>query len=412
MKACILSIGNELLNGHTADTNTPWLCARLLEKGIAVQGGWLVPDDHDQIIKSLQQAAELAELILITGGLGPTDDDITRKAVADFLGVPLELRQELVDHLQAFFARLGRPMVEKNLSQAYIPKRSEILRNPKGTAAGFWCRQDKLKIAVMPGVPAEMKSIYDQQILPRLDKFALNAVAVNATVRCFGLGESDIAQRLGTLMARGRNPLINSTCGAGDIVLHIAASGRDRSQSLEMIERDKQILSDLLGEYIYGYGEESMSQVVGRMLRQAGKKIVAAESCTGGLLSELLTDCPGSSDYMMGGWVTYSNDLKISQLNISQQLIAENGAVSEPVARAMAVNAARLSGADIAVGITGIAGPEGGTEHKPVGLVFISLFQKGDCCVYRYHFPAVSRQAVRQRAVLTALNLVRTQLRI
>jgi nicotinamide-nucleotide amidase len=410
MNACIVSIGNELLNGHTADTNTPWLCSKLLELGIPVKSGWLVPDEHDRIVQSLRQAAEWGSLILVTGGLGPTDDDITRQAVADYLQVPLELRPELLEQLRSFFAQRGRPMPEKNISQAYIPRGCEIVENPKGTAAGFWADNNQVKMAVMPGVPAEMKFMFETQILPRLTQLPSDAVVVNEKVRCFGIGESDIAQKLGNLMQRGRNPLINSTCGAGDVVLHISATARNRDEALRMIKQDKQLLSELLGDCIYGYEEDSLAHKVGGLLRRKGKKIALAESCTGGLLSEMLTDIPGSSDYLLAGWITYSNEAKINQLDIPERLIIEHGAVSGPVARQMAIGAARKCGADIAVGITGIAGPGGGSDQKPVGLVFISVYFEGECTVYEYRFPPVSRQAIRQRAAMTALNLIRKQL--
>jgi nicotinamide-nucleotide amidase len=410
MNACIVSIGNELLNGHTADTNTPWLCAKLLEVGIPVKGGWLVPDEHDRIIQSLRQAAEWGSLILVTGGLGPTDDDITRQTVADYLQVSLEFHPELLEKLKSFFAQRGRPMPEKNISQAYIPLGCEIVDNPKGTAAGFWSDNGQVKIAVMPGVPEEMKFMFETQILPRLNQLPPDTVVVNDKVRCFGIGESDIAQKLGNLMQRGRNPLINSTCGSGDVVLHISATACNRDEALQMIKQDKQLLSELLGDCIYGYEDESLAHKVGGLLRQRSKTLAVAESCTGGLLSEMLTDIPGSSDYLLAGWIAYSNEAKINQLGVPEQLIIEHGAVSGPVAREMAIGAVRKSGADIAIGITGIAGPGGGSIQKPIGLVFISLYLDGECTVYEYRFPPVSRQSIRQRAAMTALNLIRKQL--
>jgi nicotinamide-nucleotide amidase len=412
MNTCILSIGNELLNGHTTDTNSAWLCGKLLEKGIAVRGVWLVPDEHNRIVQSLEQAAAWSDLIIVTGGLGPTDDDITRQAVADYLGVPLEFKQELLDQIQVLFTSRGWPMAEKNRVQAFIPQGADVLHNPVGTAPGFWCQKGYQNIAVMPGVPSEMKRMFEAHILTRLAAFKPKNVVVNAKVRCFGAGESSIAQRLGDLMQRDRNPLINCTCGAGDIVLHISATAQTPEQACQMIKADKNLLIHLLGDLIYGYDDESLAALAGQLLTKKSKKIAIAESCTGGLLLEMLTDVPGASDYLLAGWVTYSNDAKIAHLEVPRELIVQNGAVSEPVARAMAIGAARKSGAEIAVGITGVAGPGGGTDLKPVGLVYISVYVDGNCDVYEFRFSPVSRKMVRLRAALTALNLLRLKLQV
>ncbi|MCE5184733.1 MAG: competence/damage-inducible protein A [Planctomycetaceae bacterium] len=412
MNACIVCIGNELLSGYTADTNSRWLCEQLLGIGIPVKGVWLVPDDHQRIVQSLKQAEQHGQIILVTGGMGPTDDDITRPAVADFLNVPLEFKQELLDQFHTFFARMGRPMAEKNRVQAWIPKGCEILENPRGTAAGFWRQTQDLRVAVLPGVPAEMMYMFETQVLPRIQTSQADSIVQNAKVRCFGLGESDLAQRLGNLMQRGRNPLINTTCGAGEVILHISAMARDQADAAALIEKDKVLLRELLGDYIYGYEEETLASVVGGLLRQRRKKIAVAESCTGGLLCKMLTDCPGSSDYLLCGWITYSNSSKIVQLGVPEQTLSEYGAVSEQTARAMALGAAQKSGANVVLGVTGIAGPGGATDQKPVGLVYISVFYDGRCSVHEYRFPVANRTGIRQRAALTALNLARMQLRI
>lgn len=377
MKACTVSIGNELLNGQTTDTNTSWLAGRLFDAGIITVGGWIVPDEIDRIAGALKAAAEQADIIFVTGGLGPTDDDLTRQAVADYLEVELEFHPNILDDLKAFFEKRGKVMAEKNRCQAYVPAGCEILENLYGTAPGFWCQKEDRFLAVMPGVPAEMKRIFDKEVLPRIQKIHSGFIVVSGKVRCFGPGESTIAQKLGNLMDRSRNPLINCTCGAGEILLHIVAQAQNRKTAAEMIDRDKKMLSTLLGEWVYGYDEDSLPAVIGSLLRQKGHTIALAESCTGGLVSKMLTDVPGSSDYVMAGWVTYSNEAKISQLNVPAQLIENHGAVSEPVACAMALGAAKKAETDIAVGITGMAGPGGGTEEKPVGLTWVGLSVPG-----------------------------------
>jgi nicotinamide-nucleotide amidase len=412
MKACIVSVGNELLNGQTTDTNTVWLAGKLFEAGIPTVGGWTVQDDINSIVEALKAAEKKADIILVTGGLGPTDDDVTRQAAAAYLGSDLEFHADILSRLKFFFEKRGKVMAEKNRSQACIPAGCEILENLYGTAPGFWCQNKGVILGVMPGVPAEMKRMFEEKVLPRIQKMHSDHIVVSGKVRCFGPGESDIAQALGNLMDRGRNPLINCTCGSGEIILHIVAQTRDRQSGIKLVEQDKKTLTELLGEWVYGYDEEPLAAVVGSLLRHTGRTIALAESCTGGLVSKMLTDIPGSSDYVLAGWVTYSNEAKIRFLDVPAHLIEKYGAVSEPVARAMAVGVAEKSGADVAASITGIAGPGGGSEEKPVGLVYIGISAGGETFVKECRFPAANRDFIRRRAALAALNLVRGQLRI
>lgn len=410
MKACIVAIGNELLSGNTTDTNSPWLSRQLFEIGIETAGVWVVPDDSKRIIAGLEQASQQGGLILVTGGLGPTDDDLTRQAVADFLGTGLQFHQSLLDQISDFFKSRGRSMSDPNRSQAYIPYGCDVLSNPKGTAPGFWAVKDSIHIAVIPGVPGEMKYMYTEHVLPRVEKLETTSVIVSGKLRCFGAGESDIAQKLGALMQRDRNPLINCTCGSGDILLHIVATASDKETARKMIEQDKVALRECLGELVYGQDDQSLPLTVAELLKKNHKTITLAESCTGGLLAKMLTDIPGSSEYFLGSWVTYSNDAKTFQLDVSSDLIEKFGAVSEPVARVMAENAAKKTGADVAIAITGIAGPEGGTDQKPIGLVYIAISINGECQVQQYKFPPTGREWVRHRSALAALNHLRLQL--
>jgi len=411
-KACIVSIGNELLNGQTVDTNASWLAGRLLEKGVLTAGIWLVPDEKQRIVKAIQDASELGDLILITGGLGPTDDDLTRDAVAAYLGVELEFHTEILRIINDFFERRGRKMAPTNRSQAYFPAGAAILDNPIGTAPGFWARKKDIDIVVMPGVPSEMKQMFTGHVLPSVEQSLLTARVVCRKLRCFGAGESDIAQKLGNLMERGRNPLINCTCGSGEIILHINAASEDAAAALEMINDDIAAIRGRLGEWVYGEDDQSLPEVVGNLLKKRHQTIVTAESCTGGLLAQMLTEIPGSSEYLLAGWVTYSNEAKIRLLGVPEKIIADFGAVSEPVAQSMAVQAAQKSGADIAIAITGIAGPDGGTDEKPVGLVYIGVLMDGVCQVRECRFSAMNRHWVRLRSALTALNYIRLRLEV
>lgn len=412
MKACIVSVGNELLNGQTVDTNASWLSGKLFELGIPTVGTWLVPDQHNRVVGALHETTRQGDLILVTGGLGPTDDDITRVAVAEFLGRKLEFHQQLLDEMKSFFQKRGKTMASKNRSQAYIPESCQALSNPKGTAPGFWGTCGDAHIAVMPGVPSEMRFMFMNQVTPRISEIHSGSVVISGKLRCFGIGESDVAEKLGALMDRTRNPLINCTCGAGDILLNIVAMAPDSEEAQKMIDNDKRALMEILGEWAYGEDGKDLPNIVLDLLKKNGKTIAFAESCTGGLLSKMLTDIPGSSECFLSGWVTYSNEAKVSQLDIPSELIDKFGAVSEPVARIMAENAARKAGSDIAVSTTGIAGPAGSSPEKPIGLVYIGVVVDGVCKVYQCRFPPTGRDWVRLRAALSGLNHVRLRLQV
>jgi nicotinamide-nucleotide amidase len=302
-------------------------------------------------------------------------------------------------------------MAEKNKIQAYIPAGAKALANNLGTAPGIMAEsQGKLFIA-LPGVPAEMKRMFEESVLPELQRLPSGQAVVVKKLRCFGAGESTIAQRLGTIMQRGRNPLINCTAGSGVITLHIIATAQDKETAEQMAEKDEKLLASTLGELVYGCGEQTLAQVVGEELARQGKTIAVAESCTGGLLAKLLTDTSGASKYFTHGWVTYSNEAKTGELGVSADLIKKYGAVSEQISRAMAQGARKKVGTDFAIGITGIAGPTGGTEQKPAGLVYISVDSHEGCETRRCLF-SHGRQFIRRRAAQTALNMLRLKLNI
>ncbi len=408
-KAGIVSIGNELLSGQTVDTNASWLSRQLLSCGIPAVSFFTVADEAGEIVRALNQAAEQADIILVTGGLGPTDDDVTRQALADFLGVPLELDSELFDQISQFFARRNLSMAQSNKSQAYLPVGANGLANPLGTAPGMMAERGGKLIVCMPGVPTEMECRFGESVAPRLKTLAGGQVVVIGKVMCFGAGESAIADKLGDLMQRGRNPLINSTASAGVITLHIVATAGGKADAEKMVEGQRARLAEILGDLVYGYDGQSLAEVVGAALKDRKKTLAVAESCTGGLLGKLVTDVPGASDYFKCGWITYCNEAKISELGIRMELIEEHGAVSEEVCRAMARQARVKAGTDYAVGITGIAGPGGATEQKPVGLVYISL-DCGDKSLCERHVFFHSRQNVRLKSAMTALNMLRTEM--
>ena len=408
-KASIVSIGNELLNGQQVDTNAPYLSGKLFTIGLPVISCYTVGDDVEKIVHVLKLAVADADVVLVTGGLGPTDDDLTRQALAEFLKTELQLQNDLLEKIEKFFTGRNWQMSANNKIQAYIPAGTESLENNLGTAPGIMAKTDGVLIVALPGVPLEMKRMFEESVLPELKSFVSEQALVIRKLRCFGTGESNIAEKLGELLSRKRNPQINCTAEYGVITLHIIAKAKDKTYAEQMADKDEKLLTDLLGKLVFGIGDESLAEVVGQKLAQQNKKITVAESCTGGLLAKLLTDIPGSSRYFTQGWVTYSNEAKIAELGVSVGLIEKFGAVSSQVAESMAENARKKADADFAIGITGIAGPTGGSEQKPPGLVYIGVNGPQGSETRRFIFPH-DRDSIRLRAVVTALNMLRLKL--
>jgi nicotinamide-nucleotide amidase len=408
-RAIIISIGNELLSGKTVDTNAAYIAAQLRTVGIPVLGVYSVGDEEPAIRQKLALACQEADILIITGGLGPTDDDLTRQAIAGFLGVDLVLQDDLLATLRQFFECRSIEMVQRNAIQAYIPRGASAIENQRGTAPGIRAEFGGKVLFATPGVPSEMRHMLDTFILPELRRLAAGQAIVVRRLRCFGAGESKIAEMIGDAMVRGRNPLVNCTVHEGVITLEVVATASETREAEAMAVREEQSLGAVLGNLVFGTGLQTLGEVVGERLVEMGRTLAVAESCTGGLLGSLITDVPGSSRYFTYGWVTYSNAAKHSELMVPLEMIEEYGAVSEQVARAMAQGARRRSGADYAIGITGIAGPGGGSELKPVGLVYIVVDSRDGAETSRYVFPW-DRGTVRLRAAQTALNLLRQKL--
>jgi len=410
-KASILSIGNELLNGKTVDTNAAYIAGRLRTISLPVVSVHSVPDEEPAIERALTLAASEADVVVTTGGLGPTDDDVTRQAFAGFLGVELVLRPDLLAKIKGFFDRRGIEMPARNSSQACIPQGAAAIENEMGTAPGIRAQKDGKRLFALPGVPTEMRHMLDTQVLPELRPLVSGQAIAVRRLKCFGAGESKIAEMIGDAMQRGRNPLVNCTVHTGIISLEVVATAAGRAEAEEMAEREERSLRTVLGKLVYGTDDQTLAEVVGEGLVRTGRTLAVAESCTGGLLAELITDIPGSSRYFTYGWVTYSNEAKCRALEVPQRLIDTYGAVSEQVAQAMAQGARRKAGTDYAIAITGIAGPSGGSEQKPVGLVYISVNNRDDTDTSRYIF-SFDRSSVRLRAAQTALNTLRLKLEL
>ena len=430
-KASIISIGNELLNGQTISTNAAYLSERLFSIGIPVVSSYTIGDDVDSIARVLRLASDDGDIVVASGGLGPTDDDVTRQAFAKFLGSELQLQDELLERIESFFAHQDLVMPEKAKIQAYIPVGAKALLNNLGTAPGIMAEYKGKLFLALPGVPAEMKEMFEGQVLPKLTAAAVDQVIVTRKLRCFGTGESAVAELIGDVMKRGRNPLINCTAKHGVITLHIVArrpdsrrktrgqaTAKDKNTAERMAEEDEKMLRKCLGELVYGVGEQTLAEVVGQKLARQKKTIAVAESCTGGVLAKLITDVAGASRYFTHGWVTYSDQAKTGELGVPSDLIERYGAVSEGVAEAMAVGARKKAKTDFAIGITGIAGPPrllvadkrgDRSEQKPVGLVYISVDADKHSETKRFIFSG-NRRLIRLRAALTGLNMLRLQL--
>ena len=326
--------------------------------------------------------------------------------MARFLDVELVQDDHLLEQIRAFFVNRRREMPARNNIQAHIPAGTEPIENPVGTAPGIYTQVENCHIFAVPGVPFEMEHLFEHWILPKLEACHQGQTVVVRRLQCFGMGESDLAVRLGDLMQRGRNPLINCTVHYSVITLHIIATAQDGPQAQALIEDDEATLRGLLGEVIYGVEQESLAQVVVSQLVTAGKTLAVAESCTGGWIEKMLTDIPGASQVFTQGWVTYSNEAKARELGVPAELLEQHGAVSEPVARAMAQGARQRAGTDVAIATTGIAGPGGGTPDKPVGLVYISLATAAGVEVKECCFKG-TREMVRWRTTQTAFNMLR-----
>ncbi|MBN1344147.1 MAG: competence/damage-inducible protein A [Phycisphaerae bacterium] len=408
MKAIIISIGDELLLGRTVDTNSAWLSQQLAGLGATILAHVTVGDDQAETRDAIDQAARRADWVLVSGGLGPTPDDLTREALAEALGAPLELREEFVEQIAGFFRRFGKEMPERNKVQAMFPIGSTAIENTCGTAPGVQARLHDAEVFVMPGVPREMKIMFERDAVPQLSARSGGKVILTETLWTFGQGESTVAARIADLMERGRNPAVGTTAYDAKIGVRIFSGGNTRAEAERLLEATADEIRARLGALVYGRGEETLADAVGVLLRERGQTVATAESCTGGLIAKTLTDVSGSSAYFLSGVVTYSNAAKTALLGVPADLIAEHGAVSSEVAEAMVIGCRGRAGADWALATTGIAGPTGGTAEKPVGLVYVGLDGPDGCQVREYRLGEhLGRDDVRSRSRWAALSLLR-----
>jgi nicotinamide-nucleotide amidase len=408
MQVEIITIGNEVLSGRTLDTNFAFL-ARALEEA-SVQVGWhsTVGDAADRIAEALRRALVRADGVVVTGGLGPTPDDITRKAVAGVLGRPLQLDDEVLSRIRDRGRRAGRTLPASVESQALLPRGATAWPNPLGTAPGLLLLEDDKPVILLPGVPQEMESLATGFVVPYLR--GRTGLAVESfTLRTAGAYESQLHERIGNLPQGWPGASLAYLPSYFGVDLRVTVTGPLASQVREVAVRAHAELEEKVAPVIYAEGTRVIEEVVGEALVARGWRVATAESCTGGLLARRITDVPGASRYFERGFVTYSNASKTDLVGVSPADLAAHGAVSAAVAEQLAEGARARSGVELGVGITGIAGPEGGSEEKPVGLVFIGIASPAGRAVRRFRF-AGTRKSIRERAAQTALDLMRREL--
>ncbi len=410
MKSEILSIGSELTSGQNLDTNSQWLSRRLAEIGVAVGWHTTIADDLDANIDAFRIASGRAGLVLITGGLGPTQDDLTREALARAAGVELVFHPELFEQIAEMFRRRNRSMPERNRVQAMLPAGAEALPNECGTAPGVWMRLGNACVAAMPGVPSEMFVMYEKQVRPRLLALGLGGgVLVQRKINAFGAGESAVEEKLFDLTRRGHVPEVGITVGDATISLRILARAGSLAEAQAQIEPVERTIRERLGDWVFGVEDEDLQDAVAALLTAKRKTLSTAEGVTAGLVASRLSAVPGASAWLRGGIVAYDNRVKVEMLAVPQQLIDEKGAVSAEVAEAMAVGCRTRFRTDLAVSTVGVAGPGDLGPDRPVGTVFAGLAWDGGSAAVGHSWTG-GRAEVQRRTAKTALNRVRLHL--
>ena len=396
--------------GRGLNLNAQFIAEALAEAGIGVDFITTVGDERGRIEAAFKLALERADVVVATGGLGPTEDDLTRGALSAALGRPLVLNEMVLERIRRRFAERGLPMSRNNEKQALVPDGAEPLENPRGTAPGLYIPVNRKAIAALPGVPSEMRPMLVEQVIPKLrGAFGLQGSIRTRVLRLSGIAESRVDELIGDLMKASLNPAIVLLAHPGEVHICLSAKGGSGKEIEGLLQSLEEKIRERLQDFIFGVDEERLEEVVGRLLRSQGKKVAVAESLTGGLVAHRFTNVPGSSAYFERGVVAYSERAKEDLLGVPLRLIQEQGTVSREVAEAMAEGIRKRSGSDVGLGITGIAGPSRGTKDQPVGLVYIALSWEGGKAWKVYRFFG-DREAVKLRASQMALDLLRRHL--
>jgi competence/damage-inducible protein CinA-like protein len=410
LTAEIIAIGSELLSPNRSDTNSLWLTDQLNRIGIDVRLKTIVGDDDARLEEVVKDAVKRSRVVITTGGLGPTEDDITRKVVARALGRRLSLDEAVLEEIRARFRSFGvASMPERNSRQAMVISGSDVLPNPNGTAPGLYLEHEGCAIALMPGPPREMKPMFENHVLTRISNAGGDTRFATRVLRVAGMGESAVDEKIAPIYTKYENPQTTILFNSSEIEIHLRAHGRTEADAETLLDDLSLKIEKELGNAAFSFRGETMEEVVGRRLAMTEFTLSVAESCTGGLIAQRLTSVPGSSKYFIEGCVTYSNESKVRLLGVDKKVIKEFGAVSQQVARDMARGVRHRAKTDFGLAVTGIAGPGGGTEEKPVGLVYIALADEAHTEHRKLTIPG-DRELVRWRASQAALDMLRRRL--
>jgi nicotinamide-nucleotide amidase len=405
MKAEILSVGTEILLGDIVNTNAQYISRRLADLGIFVYYQSVVGDNPERMRGAYELAFSRADLVITSGGLGPTQDDLTKEIAAEYFNKKLVLDEDSLEKIKIFFRKLNKVMAESNIKQAKMPENSIILANNNGTAPGCIIEEKEKIMILLPGPPKEMKAMFEEAVVPYLQKF-IDGKLVSKVLRFSGIGESSMAEALGDLIDNGVNPTVAPYAKEFECILRITAKASSVEEATMLITPVEEEIRKRLGKYIYGTGESSLEFVLGEMLVKKHITIATAESCTGGLLAGTLINYPGISSSFLEGVVTYSNEAKMKRIGVRSETLEKFGAVSQETAEEMAKGVAILAGTNIGISTTGIAGPDGGTLEKPVGLVHVGIYINGIVKTQKLQLSG-NRDKIRNRVVREALDLLR-----
>lgn len=410
VKAEIITIGDEILYGQILDTNTQWISLELDKLGIKTVRKSSVGDQKSEILQILNEASQRADVVFITGGLGPTKDDLTKKILAEYFGCDLQMHPEALQYVTEFFSKRGRELSDINRDQALLPTKAEFVRNSQGTAPGMWFNEKGVIWVSMPGVPYEMKSIMEQEVLPRLVKHFKTPIIFHKVIKTVGIGESYLSDLIESWeLQLPEHIKLAYLPSMGIVKLRLTALGQDLEVLKSDVEVELQKVHPLIKSYIFGYGKDDLAEVVGRILFDHKATISVAESCTGGHLAHQFTQNAGSSAYFLGGILSYANQVKMDQLGVSAEILTTTGAVSEECIKAMALGVQQRLGSTYALATSGIAGPDGGTEEKPVGTVWIALAHESGVITRKLTLGGTRMQNI-YLSSLACVNLLRKYL--